>query len=273
MGPSVTETRCKSVLHEMDGTREYTANFYRGCTHGCVYCYAPSLIHDERKWGSFVDVKVNAPEILARELRKLPKGIVFLSSASDPYQPVEARYRITRRALERLVQRDFPVLILTRSPLVLRDLDLLRRLSWARVGFSISSLQGRRFEPGVVPVSRRIETIRTLRDAGIRTWVSMAPLIPGMMETDVRQLLAALKEAGVGSVSAGALRFQGYARSKEMFEEAVGKSASEMITGADVIMERVRSLIAEFGFEPRDSFFEWRPKGGMEEFSLLRRSP
>ena len=161
--PTFNEITCKTILHEMDGVREYTANFYRGCTHGCVYCYAPSLIHDERRWGSFVDVKVNAPEVLGRELRKIPRGIVFLSSASDPYQPAEARYRITRRALERLVEKEFPVLVLTRSPLVLRDVDLLRKLPWVRVGFSISSLNGRRYEPGVAPVSRRIETTARTR--------------------------------------------------------------------------------------------------------------
>ena len=94
----------------------------------------------------------------------------------------------------------------------------------------------------------------------------MAPLIPGMMEIDVRQLLSTLKEAGVGSVSAGALRFQGYAKSKEMFEEAVGTPAYEMMVGADAMMEKVRSLTEEFGFEARERFFDWKPAGGMEEF-------
>ena len=91
---------------------------------------------------------------------------MFLSSASDPYQPAEARYRITRRALGGLVEKDFPVLVLTRSPLVLRDLDLLKKFSWVRVGFSISSFHGSRYEPGVAPVERRIETLRALRRRG-----------------------------------------------------------------------------------------------------------
>ncbi len=258
---SFREVGCKTVLHEMYGTREYTANFYRGCSHGCVYCYAPSLIHDERKWGTFVDVKVNAAEVLERELRRSRKGIVFLSSASDPYQPAEARYRVTGRALEALVRHDFPVIILTRSPLVLRDIQLLKGLSWVRVGFSISSIQSRVYEPGVVPVARRIETMRALGKAGIKTWVSMAPLIPGMMDIDVQDLLVRLKEAGVGSVSANALRFQGYAGSKQMFEEAVGVPASQMSAGAEQMMERVRSLIERAGFERRETFFEWKPVG------------
>jgi DNA repair photolyase len=250
----------------MDGPREYTANFYRGCSHGCVYCYAPSLIHDEREWGGFVDVKVNAPEVLGRELRKSRRGVVFLSSASDPYQPAEARYKLTRRALEVLLRKDFPVVILTRSPLVLRDIDLLKRFRWVRVGFSISSVPGRLFEPGVVPVERRIETLRALGEAGIRTWVSMAPLVPGMMGIEVSDLLGKLRAAGVSSVSAGILRFRGYRESKEMFERVAGVSAEELTAGADETIARVRGLIAEFGFERRESFFEWRPEGGMEDY-------
>src|SRR5271169_3376635 len=106
---SVTEVTCKSILHEMPGTGEYTANLYRGCSHGCVYCYAPSLIHDERKWGAYVDAKINAPTILNRELGRAKKQVVFVSSASDPYQPVEAKYKITRRVLMVLLKHDFPV--------------------------------------------------------------------------------------------------------------------------------------------------------------------
>jgi DNA repair photolyase len=263
---SVTETRCKSLLHEMDGLREYTINLYKGCSHGCVYCYAPSLIHDERRWGRFVEVKMNAPEVLARELRKVRKGVVFISSASDPYQPIEAKYRVTRRALEVLLARDFPIAILTRSPLVLRDIDLLRRFSWARVGFSISSVPGRKYEPGVVPIGRRVETMKALHKAGIKTWVSMAPLVSGMMGIDVRQLLLKLKDAGVGSVSTGMLRFQGYPESKALFEEVTGFLASEVSVGADETLASVRAMVDELGFEPRERFFDWKPEGGIEQF-------
>jgi DNA repair photolyase len=263
---SVKEIRCKSVLHEMDGPRGYTANFYRGCSHGCVYCYAPSLIHDDREWGAFVDVKVNAPAVLRHELRGARKGVVFLSSASDPYQPVEARYKVMRSALEVLLRNDFPVVILTRSPLILRDVDLLKRFSWLRVGFSISSLSGRLYEPGVAPIERRIESLRALGAAGIKTWVSMAPLVSGMMGIEVRELLGKLREAGVSSVSAGMLRFQGYGESKEMFERVSGVTFSEVSAGAEATVAEVRRLIDEFGFERRESFFEWRPEGGLDRY-------
>jgi DNA repair photolyase len=265
---SVREITCKTVLHEMDGKREYTANLYKGCSHGCVYCYAPSLIHDERTWGNFVDAKVNAPEVLAREVRRLKKGVVFLSSASDPYQPVEAKYGLTRRVLQTLHRHDFPVVILTRSPLVLRDLDILRKMSWVRVGFSISSVPGRTLEPGVVPLGRRIETLRSLTRAGIKTWVSMAPLVPRMMEIEVEELLESLKTAGVSSVSANALRFQGYDRSREMFERATGIPAPDLMEGAGETVERVRKLVRELGFEPIEDVFEWKPSRPIDEYLL-----
>lgn len=147
--PSVRETSCGSVLHRLNfGTSsEYTANFYKGCTHGCVYCYVPSMIHDDRSWGSFVDAKVNAPKVLDRELARVKKGVVFLSSATDPYQAMEARYGLMRRSLQALQRRRFPVVVLTRSPLVLRDIDILRKLDWVRVGFSISSVPDRFYGP------------------------------------------------------------------------------------------------------------------------------
>jgi DNA repair photolyase len=219
-----------------------------------------------------VDVKVNAPQVLARELKKARRGVVFLSSASDPYQPVEARYKVTRRALELLLRHDFPVILLTRSPLVLRDLDLLKRFPWVRVGFSISSVPGKTIEPGVAPIDRRIETLRILSEAGIKTWVSMAPLVPGMMGIELRDTIGKLRRAGVSVVRAGILRFQGYQESKVMFEKATGIDASRLTAGWEETMDEVRGLIEEFGFEKREDFFEWKPDGGIEDY-LPKASP
>jgi len=162
---SVRETKCSTLLHKLayGSSTGYTANLYKGCTHGCTYCYAPSLTHDERRWGTYVDVKINAPEVLERELRGLRRDEVFLSSASDPYQPVEAKYELTRRCLELLLRNDFPVSILTRSPLVLRDLELLRKFRWVMVGMSITTVPDRQFEPGVPPLERRIDTLKRFR--------------------------------------------------------------------------------------------------------------
>lgn len=236
----------------------YTANLYKGCTHGCVYCYAPSLTHDERRWGSYVDAKVNAPEVLERELRVFRKDRVFLSSASDPYQPVEAKYRITRRCLEALLRHGFPASILTRSPLVLRDLDLLKRFEWVEVGMSITTVPVRRFEPGVPPLRRRVDTLRRLHDAGLRTWVSLAPVIPGLVMVDLEELFEELSEAGVGSVSYSVLRFEGYEESRRLFEETARMSTSEALVGREEVSAKLSSLVAKYGMQHSHET-EWKP--------------
>jgi DNA repair photolyase len=258
---TIKETRCNTLLHKLafGSSTGYTANFYKGCTHGCTYCYVPSLTHDERRWGTYVDVKVNAPAVLDKELMSLRKEEVFLSSASDPYQPVEARYRLTRRCLELLQKKEFPTSILTRSPLVLRDLDLLRKFRWVKVGMSVTTVPSRRFEPGVPSLRRRIETLRRLGEAGIKTWVSLAPVIPGMMLVDLEQLFEDLRGAGVSSVSFGILRFTGYEESRRMFEEAAHMTTAEALAGREEVVERLSGLVRRFGMERTTDEAWWRP--------------
>ena len=196
-----------------------------------------------------MDVKTNAPQVLDRELGRLRVDDVFLSSASDPYQPVEARYGVTRRCLEILLKHKFPVSILTRSPLVLRDLDLLKRFEWLRVGMSITTVPVREFEPGVPPLRRRIDTLRRLADAGISTWVSLAPVIPGIILVDFDELFQELSDAGVGSVSFSILRFAGYEDSMRMFESTAGMSTREALSGKEGVEEALSRLVREHGME------------------------
>ena len=258
---TVREVRCNTLLHPLaygDSTG-YTANLYKGCTHGCVYCYAPSLTHDDRRWGSYVDAKVNAPHVLEKELRGLRKDEVFLSSASDPYQPVEARYGITRRCLEVLLGHRYPVSILTRSPLVLRDLDLLKRFDWVRVGMSITTVPVRRFEPGVPPLQRRIDTLRKLSMAGISTWVSLAPVIPGIVLVDLEELFEELSRAGVSSVSFNVLRFAGYEESRLMFESTAAMGTADALVGQEQITEKLSDLVKRYSMVPKDEMLTWRP--------------
>lgn len=260
----IREVKCSTLLHKLNymSSTAYTANIYKGCTHGCVYCYAPSLTHDERGWGSYVDVKLNSPRVLDKELSGLEKEEVFLSSASDPYQPVEAKYRLTRKCLEVLHRRRFPVSILTRSPLILRDLDLLRKFDWVRVGMSITSVPVRKFEPGVPPLQRRLDTLRRLGEAGIRTYVSLAPVIPGAVMVDFDKLFEELSDAGVSWVSFGVLRFTGYEESKKMFEQATGISFAEALLGRDELLARLTELVKRYGMESKGDMSEWRPESG-----------
>lgn len=185
---AVTTVRVKTALTQsrIYGV-EYVINPYLGCAHGCSYCYATFMRkyshgHQAAAWGSFVEVKENLPEVLAGELRRRrrPPGRVLLASVCDPYQPAEGQHRLTRRCLELLLEHNWSIDILTRSPLVLRDLDLLRRAG-ASVGFSIPTDNDRirqLVEPRAPAIADRIAALRQLHAAGIDTWAFIGPLLP-----------------------------------------------------------------------------------------------
>src|SRR5207245_10662754 len=123
---------------------DYSFNPYVGCYHGCLFCYVPRLLQiDRSEWGASVVVKRNAASVLAKEIRKVPKGLVAISTAMDPYQFVEGKYRITRHALEVLIRAQWPVSVLSRSPLMLRDLDLFRQFDEIEVGMFVLTVDYR----------------------------------------------------------------------------------------------------------------------------------
>ena len=166
---------------------EYVINPYLGCGHGCRYCYAVFMRRYARRhagapWGSFVEVKANLAAVLSHELaRKKTRGRALLSSVCDPYQPVELRYRLTRQCLEILAEFGWGISILTRSPLVTRDLDLLTAIPEVSVGLSIPTDDDRVrkvLEPQAPPIDARIATLRKLRQAGLTPWVFIAPMLP-----------------------------------------------------------------------------------------------
>jgi len=181
----VREKRVKSILSKsgIPGV-DYCLNPYVGCAHGCKYCYATFMKrftgHTE-PWGTFVDIKMNAPEVLQRQLKRTARGYVMLSSVTDPYQPLEERYRLTRRCLEILLKHQFPVGILTKSPLVLRDLDLLRQFDDIEVGMTITTEDDRIkkiFEPQAPPIAARIQALKEIHDQRISTYAFIGPLLP-----------------------------------------------------------------------------------------------
>lgn len=181
----IREIRCKSILNRSGITGiDYALNPYTGCEHGCRYCYAVFMkrfTNHREPWGAFVDVKVNAPEVVAKQLKKAKPGLVSLSTVTDPYQPLERKYGITRKCLDELAAYDFPVSVLTKSPLVTRDIDLLKRFSDCKVGFSIAfpdESVKKAFEAHTSPVSGRIEAARVLTNEGIKVWFFLAPVFP-----------------------------------------------------------------------------------------------
>jgi len=141
-GPVVREIEAKSILNPSK-IHDYCVNPYIGREVGCIYCYAALFMrrysgHSE-PWGEFVDVKVNAPALLAKQIVKAKRGTIWFASVCDPYQPLEERYGLTRRCLEVLVGRDFPVEIQTKSARVRRDLDVIRQIPDMEVGFTIAT--------------------------------------------------------------------------------------------------------------------------------------
>jgi DNA repair photolyase len=135
----------------------------------------------EEPWGSFVDARVNAPDVLERQLRRARPGPVLLSSVTDPYQPAEEHYRLTRACLGALLRHGFPVDILTKSPLVLRDLDLLRGAPNVSVGLTVTTDREavrEAFEPGAPPIRARLEALGELRRQGVPTYAFVGPILP-----------------------------------------------------------------------------------------------
>jgi len=180
----IREIEAKSILSKSQ-VYDYALNPYVGCRHGCVYCYAKFMKrftgHSE-EWGEFVDAKINAPELLVREVKRKKAGRVWISGVCDPYQPLEKKYMLTRRCLEVLVENGWPFTVQTKSPLVLRDIEILKRANDAEVGFTITTADEkirRIFEPGAPPISKRIEALAKLRLEGIKTFAMIAPILPG----------------------------------------------------------------------------------------------
>jgi len=214
----VREIECKSILTKsgIEGV-DYALNPYVGCAHGCVYCYASFMKRftgHKEEWGAFVDVKVNAAEVLARQMRRAKHGNIVSGTVTDPYQPLEERYGITRACLEVLTDYDFPISILTKSDLVLRDLDLFRRLKDVEVGFTIAALEDkvqRVFEPRSSPGSARLAALAELAGAGVRTWAFCGPLLPFLSdgEEQMDALFWELARAGVSYILVDSMKLSG----------------------------------------------------------------
>lgn len=174
----------KSNLPDAD----YVINPYLGCMHSCVYCYAVFMKrftgHTE-KWGTFVDVKINAPDLIPAKTTKYKGKTVFLASVTDAYLPLEKKYLLTRKILEKLIPLEPKLCIQTKSDLVLRDVDLLKQFKTCEVGLTITTLDDnlrKEIEPFTSPVQNRINALEKLKSAGIKTYVFIGPIIPFFTE-------------------------------------------------------------------------------------------
>lgn len=181
----VKEIEAKSVLNKSK-IFDYCVNPYTGCQINCRYCYARLFMkrysgHRE-PWGDFVDIKINAAERLKSQLVRARRGTVWLSSVCDPYQPLEAKYGLTRSCLKALLQRQFPVNVQTKSKLVLRDLDLFDQFEEIEVGMTVTTddeKAAKLFEPFASSIQERLDALEKLHAAGIAAFAFVGPILPG----------------------------------------------------------------------------------------------
>ncbi len=183
----MSEIRVKNLLSRTNlPGLYYSLNPYRGCQHACLYCYSPAVLREKRPWGEFVEVKVNALEVLEREVRGKPKRMVGIGTVTDPYQPLEARFRLTRECLRILSEHGFPVCVQTKSDLILRDADLLS-VGNSEVGVTITTMDeeiARILEPRASPPKRRARILEEFSSRGVTTWLFLGPLLPSLTDSE-----------------------------------------------------------------------------------------
>lgn len=183
----VNVIKARSILNKSRISNvDYCLNPYTGCQHGCHYCYAEFMkkyTGHKEPWGQFVDVKINSAEILAKQLKskRFSRGGVYLSSVTDPYQPIEKQYQLTRQCLQLLRDQQRPVSIQTKSPLVLRDIDIFREFENCEVGLTINTdndYSRKIFEPNTSSITERINTLERLKKNRVKTFAFIGPILP-----------------------------------------------------------------------------------------------
>ena len=216
MRPEYREEPCRSALNRVKGMMfGWSLNPYMGCAHQCTFCYVRAFEKraerpSDDRYGASIRVKTNVVEVLRRELaRRSWKGeLVAIGAATDPYQPAEGRYRLTRGCIEALGEARNPFAIITRGPMIVRDVDVLAEAArWAKVSvtFSVPTLDDeiwRRTEPNTPPPRQRLEALRRLRDSGIEAGVGMAPILPGLSDRPelMAEVVRAARDAGATSI-------------------------------------------------------------------------
>lgn len=183
----------KSNLPDAD----FVINPYIGCTHSCIYCYARFMKrftgHYE-KWGEFVDVKTNSSETIPVTSNKIKNKSVFMSSVTDPYQPVENKYQITRKILSKIVDMEPNLSIQTKSSLIVRDIDILKEFNNCKTGMTITTLDDdirKQIEPNTSSMEKRLSALKLLKKSGLETYVFIGPILPDI--TDWKQIIEKTK--------------------------------------------------------------------------------
>jgi DNA repair photolyase len=252
------EEECRSALNRVRGMPfGWSLNPYSGCVHRCTFCYVRAFEQradrpSDDRYGRSIRVKVNVAEVLARELRRASwaRETVAIGAATDPYQPAEGRYRLTRACIEALGRSSTPFGIITRGPLIVRDLDVLQeaaRRADVSVTFSVPTLDPevwRTTEPGTAPPRQRLRALTKLVDAGVRASVGMAPILPGLSDRpeQLAEVVKAARAAGATGIWANMLYLA--PGTKEHFLDALARDWPEQL-------ERYEDLYAKGAYLPR----------------------
>jgi len=264
----------KSILtpSKLPGS-DYVVNPYSGCAFGCVYCYADFTRrftgHIDDIWGEYVDIKINTPEIFEKELnnlsKKLSKGntfkkgtkpVIFFGSVTDPYQGVEAKYELTRQCLniisENSIKNDIEVSLLTKSPLVVRDIDIFKNIPNLEIGMTVTSTDdsvSKMFECFAPPSSLRIKALKKLNMEGINTYVFVGPLLPHFVanEESLEKLFKDIKDTGSNRVWVEHINLRGKKMSRlvQLVGDRLSKEEYEMFVDSqkDEYKDRLSELI------------------------------
>jgi DNA repair photolyase len=281
------EEPCRSALNRVQGMGfAWSLNPYMGCAHRCTFCYVRAFeLRADRpsddRYGRSIRVKVNVPEVLRKELaRPSWRGeTVAIGAATDPYQPAEGRYKLTRGCLEALRDASNAFSLITRSPMIVRDLDVLvDAAKRAEVGvvFSVPTLDEdvwRRTEPGTPPPQRRLDAVSRLVAAGIKAGVGMAPILPGISDRpeQLEQVVRAAREAGATNLWANVLYLKPGTR--EHFLEALARDWPEELERYEAMYGSRAYLPKKLAEPVRAQVAALRAKHGIRDRRRVKLAP
>jgi len=264
----------KAFASDWEGGWRYTVNCYRGCVHGCTYCFARQY-HEFLGYGAGTDfetkivVKPNAPLLLREELKKTRDKMphIDFSFATDPYIPLEASYELTRKCLEVCAEFRVPVGVITKSPLVTRDIDVLKKLK-VTVFFSLPFLTKEKsnpFEPYTPVPEARFRAMKVVSDAGIPTGIGIAPIIPGYNESDIPGLLERAKDAGATRAFMSMLHLD-----TDSIEEYFVQKMHERISPTKAA-KIINTIKRERGGTLRHKYYKERGSGKTEQWEVTTK--
>jgi DNA repair photolyase len=255
----ITEIICKSALSKSNlPGLDYSLNPYRGCQHNCAYCYVPNVLRIKRnEWGSFVNVRTNIPIVLSKEFKSKKPGLVALSTVTDPYQPVEKKYKLTRFCLEQLLIHDFPVCIQTKSDLISRDIDLISKFSKAEVMFSIATLndsERKLLEPYASSIQNRIEALKLFSDIGLKTTIFFGPVYPSTKLEDLPEIIDTFIDNGATEIMVDKLNLK--PGIKDNVEKVFNTDITQNLKNFDSINKKIFDISKEKNIKIVNAFDE-----------------